>query len=61
MSQSIPSLSPILELATHRVLPSFSFALHATIVHALSLIMAKLSTSSISSAGKALIKSYLFA
>ena len=42
-------------------LPSFSLALQATMVHALSLIMDRLSSSSISSAGSADIKSCLFA
>ena len=44
-----------------KIIPSFSFALHATIVQALSLIIPKNNNSSISSAGNAEIKSYLFA
>jgi hypothetical protein len=59
MSHSSPSLRP--KVIKQRDLPSLSLALQAHIVHGLSFIMFKLRSSSISSAGRADIKSYLLA
>jgi hypothetical protein len=61
--QFLPSTLKSINIShtTIKYLPSFSLALQATIVQALSLIISRFNSSSISSAGKADIKSYLFA
>lgn len=60
INQSNPSFNPIIKFIILK-LPSPSFALLDIMVHALSFIISKLKSSSISSAGRAEIKSYLFA
>ena len=61
INHSIPSFKPKCRLDEMIYIPSLSLALQATIVHALSLIISKFNNSSISSAGNADNKSYLFA